>query len=87
MAKLHGSYESLVSGKCIEGLSILTGAPCESIPLQADNKGGLFYEDLRNIITSIISDLKLNISLHSVHKNQWKKQNNYMIMYNYHHFT
>ncbi len=35
MAKAFGGYAALVSGKSIEGLSILTGALCESINLES----------------------------------------------------
>eukprot|EP00118_Oscarella_pearsei_P021924 m.249668 g.249668 ORF g.249668 m.249668 type:complete len:660 (+) comp40307_c0_seq10:668-2647(+) len=34
LAKLLGCYEAMKGGACIEGLSILTGAPCEKISLQ-----------------------------------------------------
>ncbi|CAG5134330.1 unnamed protein product [Candidula unifasciata] len=43
MAKLAGCYKASEAGKCIEGLSVLTGAPCESISLQ---KNGSREEDI-----------------------------------------
>ncbi len=37
MAKLNGNYESLIAGQTVEGLSTLTGYPCDSIRLEVTN--------------------------------------------------
>ena len=37
MAKLHGSYESIIAGRCCEGLTTVTGCPCETLILGRSN--------------------------------------------------
>lgn len=55
MAKLHGNYEALIAGKCIEALSTLTGAPCQSIALQADKNSGRGAIDMDYLWAQILS--------------------------------
>lgn len=37
LAKLNGSYESIIAGRCCEGLSTVTGSPCETLILGRSN--------------------------------------------------
>jgi len=53
LAKMHGSYDSLVSGLGIESLSTLTGMPCRPIQLQPDVSGRVECD--QNIWTKIES--------------------------------
>ncbi|CAG2165759.1 unnamed protein product [Oppiella nova] len=47
VAKMYGCYEALVSGRAVEGLSILTGAPCDTLELERDvNSNEPIDEDL-----------------------------------------
>jgi len=54
MAKIHGSYAALVSGRSIEGLATLTGAPCESIALQPQPMNNGISEETERLDEDLI---------------------------------
>ena len=55
MAKLNGNYESLIAGQTVEGLSTLTGYPCESIRLEASSSTSEEDIDLEMIWARMLS--------------------------------
>ena len=55
VAKLNGSYESLIAGQTVEGLSTLTGYPCDSIRLEPNTSGNDDDIDLELIWVRLLS--------------------------------
>ncbi|CAD5117307.1 DgyrCDS6094 [Dimorphilus gyrociliatus] len=57
-AKAFGCYEALVNGRCLQGLSTLTGFPCWSISLQNENSGGVETEVDRGLVWATLLSAK-----------------------------
>ena len=55
MAKLNGNYESLIAGQTVEGLSTLTGYPCDSIRLEPSSSANEDDIDLEMIWARLVS--------------------------------
>ena len=55
VAKLNGSYESLIAGQTVEGLSTLTGYPCDSVRLEANSTTNEDEIDLEIIWARLLS--------------------------------
>ncbi|CAF3596260.1 unnamed protein product, partial [Rotaria sp. Silwood2] len=49
LAKLNGSYEAIIAGRCCEGLSTVTGSPCETLIL-----GGTNNPDDKNVDHNVL---------------------------------
>lgn len=55
VAKLNGSYESLIAGQTVEGLSTLTGYPCDSVRLEPNSHANEDEIDLEMIWARLLS--------------------------------
>ena len=54
LAKLNGSYESIIAGRCCEGLSTVTGSPCETLILGRPNNPDDKNVDLDYLWTKLL---------------------------------
>lgn len=55
MAKLNGSYDSLIAGHTVEGMSALTGYPCDWIRLEKSASQDDYINDLEVIWAQLLS--------------------------------
>jgi calpain-15 len=54
LAKLNGSYEAIIAGRCCEGLATVTGSPCETLILGRSNNPddkNVDYDDIWRKLT------------------------------------